>query len=87
MKCRTVSPALPASAQPSAPHRSDALYGPNGMALQQRQGGHESKVHERSAYTYLATRGKPLALALSLLVGGALLAVWKASATTADSKH
>ncbi|SDF75739.1 MULTISPECIES: SDR family oxidoreductase [unclassified Duganella] len=62
---------------PSAPDRSDALYAPNGMELQQRQGGHDSKVHERSAYTYLTTRGKPLAL--SLLVGGALLAAWSAT--------
>jgi len=61
--------------QPSAPDRVDALYRPNGMALRQRQGGHRSKTRERSAYTYLTTRGKPLAL--SLLVGGALLAAWK----------
>ncbi|WP_343732761.1 SDR family oxidoreductase [Duganella sp.] len=63
--------------QPAAPDRSDALYKPNGLELQQRQGGHESPVLERSAYTYLTTRGKPLAL--SLLVGGALLAAWKMS--------
>jgi short-subunit dehydrogenase len=63
--------------QPTAPGRTDALYKPNDMELQQRQGGHDSKVLERSAYTYLTTRGKPLAL--SLLVGGALLAVWSAS--------
>ena len=56
--------------QPSAPDRSDALYQPNGLELRQRQGGHENPVLERSAYTYLTTRGKPLAL--SLLVGGAL---------------
>lgn len=63
--------------QPSATDRSDALYTPNGMELRERQGGHESKVHERSAYTYLTTRGKPLML--SLLVGGALLAAWSAA--------
>ncbi|TFW17439.1 SDR family oxidoreductase [Duganella callida] len=61
--------------QRSAPDRSDALYQPNDLELRQRQGGHTSKVHENSAYTYLTTRGKPLAL--SLLVGGALLAAWK----------
>jgi len=32
-------------------------------------------VHESSPYTYLSTRGKPIAM--SLLVGGALLAAWK----------
>ncbi len=61
----------------SAPDRTDALYRPNGLELQQRQGGHTSTPHERSYYTYLTTRGKPLAL--SLLIGGALLAVWKIS--------
>ena len=64
--------------QPSSPERTDALYGPNGMELQQRQGGRDNQVHERSAYTYLSTRGRPLAL--SLLVGGTLLAAWKLSA-------
>jgi hypothetical protein len=57
--------------EPSPPGRTDALYQPNGVELQQRLGGHEHPVHESSPYTYLATRGKPLAL--SLLVGGALL--------------
>ena len=71
--------------QPSAPGRSDALYGPNGTDLQQREGRRSSKVHERSAYTYLATRGKPLAL--SLLVGGALLAAWKVSANAAAKQQ
>jgi len=64
--------------QPSLPGRTDALYQPNGTELQQRQGGHASQIHETSAYTYLTTRGKPLAL--SLLVGGALFAAWKMSA-------
>jgi short-subunit dehydrogenase len=64
--------------QPSAAGRTDALYQPNQLELQQRQGGHTSKTLESSAYTYLTTRGKPLAL--SLLVGGALLAAWKMSA-------
>ncbi|MTV36551.1 SDR family oxidoreductase [Duganella radicis] len=69
---------------PSAPDRSDALYQPNGIELQQRQGGHENPVLERSAYTYLTTRGKPLAL--SLLVGGAVLAAWKMSTPAAAPK-
>ena len=60
---------------PSAPGRTDALYKPNGFALQERQGGHRSKTHERSAYTYLTTRGKPLAV--SMLIGGVVLAAWK----------
>ncbi|HEX7987400.1 MAG TPA: SDR family oxidoreductase [Duganella sp.] len=63
--------------QPSSPDRTDALYAPNGMELQQRQGGRENKVREHSAYTYLSTRGRPLAW--SLLVGGTLLAAWKLS--------
>jgi short-subunit dehydrogenase len=72
--------------QPSAPGRTDALYAPNDMELQQRQGGHTSKTLEKSAYTYLTTRGKPLAL--SLLVGGALLAAWKmSSANAAEQRH
>jgi len=71
------------SRRPSAADRSDALYAPNGQELQQRQGGRSSRVHESSAYTYLSTRGKPIAL--SLLVGGALLAAWKLSASQATA--
>jgi short-subunit dehydrogenase len=66
--------------RPSAPGRTDALYHPNGQELRQRQGGRPSKVHESSPYTYLSTRGKPIAM--SLLVGGALLAAWKISAAS-----
>jgi short-subunit dehydrogenase len=62
------------SVQLTAPNRQDSLYASNGRELQQRQGGHEFPVNESSAYTYLTTRGKPLAL--SMLVGGALLAAW-----------
>jgi short-subunit dehydrogenase len=62
------------SAQPSAPNRTDSLYKSNGRELQQRMGGHDSTVHESSPYTFLSTRGKPLAL--SVLVGGALLTAW-----------
>jgi len=63
------------TAQPTSPDRTDSLYQPNGRELQQRMGGHESKVHESSPYTFLATHGrKPLAL--SVLVGGALLTAW-----------
>lgn len=58
----------------TAPGRSDSLYASNGRELQQRLGGHEFPVNESSSYTYLTTRGKPLAL--SMLVGGALLAAW-----------
>lgn len=61
--------------QLSAPQRSDALYEPGKQGLRQREGGHNSKVHEHSAYTYLSTRGKPIAM--TLLAGGALLAAWK----------
>lgn len=64
--------------QLSAPQRSDALYSPGKLGLRQREGGRSSKVHEHSAYTYLSTRGKPLAL--TLLAGGALLAAWKLAA-------
>ncbi|KQW87054.1 short-chain dehydrogenase [Massilia sp. Root418] len=63
------------SARPAAANRSDALYQPNGAALQQRQGGRRSRVHESSPYTFLSMRGKPLGMAL--LVGGALFAAWK----------
>ncbi|HEX8406656.1 MAG TPA: SDR family oxidoreductase [Duganella sp.] len=70
--------------QPSAPGRTDSLYQPNGLELRERQGGHTTKTHERSPYTYLATRGKPLAL--SLLVGGALLAAWKLNAAQATER-
>jgi hypothetical protein len=42
-------------------------------------------VLERSAYTYLTTRGKPLAL--SLLVGGALLAAWKISTPSTGNQR
>jgi short-subunit dehydrogenase len=63
------------TAEVSSPNRKDSLYKSNGRELQQRLGGHESTVHESSPYTYLATRGaKPLAL--SVLVGGALLTAW-----------
>ena len=61
--------------QASSPDRQDSLYESNGRELQQRLGNHDSKVHESSPYTFLATRGgKPLAL--SVLVGGALLTAW-----------
>jgi len=69
---------------PSAPDRSDALYQSNGMELQQRQGAHKSTPHERSYYTYLTTRGKPLAW--SLLIGGALFAVWQISNPKPNAK-
>ena len=71
--------------QLSAPGRTDALYAPNGMELQQRQGGHAGKTHESSAYTYLTTRGKPLAL--SLLIGGALMAAWKMQSAGATGQR
>lgn len=66
--------------QLSAPDRTDALYQPNGMELQQRQGGHRSKTHESSAYTYLTTRSKPVMF--SLLIAGTLLATWKMSSSS-----
>jgi short-subunit dehydrogenase len=55
----------------SRPGRKDALYRPDGIELRQRQGGHRSRVHETSLYTFLATRGKPLAA--PLIVGTVLL--------------
>nr|WP_315396009.1 SDR family oxidoreductase [uncultured Duganella sp.] len=70
--------------QPTVPNRADSLYGSNGMELSERMGGHRGKVHEHSAYTYLSTRGKPLAL--SLLVGGMLAAyLLKSSSGTRSS--
>ncbi|OBV38714.1 SDR family oxidoreductase [Janthinobacterium psychrotolerans] len=69
-------------AQLSAPQRGDALYKPGKQGLRQREGGRSSKVHEHSAYTYLTTRGKPVAL--SLLAGGVLLAAWKLSHGTRE---
>ena len=71
--------------QPTVPNRADSLYASNGMELNERMGGHRNKVHERSAYTYLSTRGKPLAL--SLLVGGTLLAAWKLSGQAAAARE
>jgi hypothetical protein len=70
--------------KPSAAGRTDALYQPNGQELRERQGGRSSKVHESSPYTYLSTRGKPIAM--SLLVGGALLAAWKMSSPPAKPR-
>jgi short-subunit dehydrogenase len=67
--------------QLAPPGRRDSLYASNGRELQQRLGGHESAVHESSPYTFLATRGRPLAW--SLLAGGALLAAWTLSSRTA----
>jgi short-subunit dehydrogenase len=61
----------------SSANRTDALYSPDGHALQQRMGGHDSTVHESSPYTYLSTRGRPLALAL--MAGGAVMAAWAIS--------
>ena len=70
--------------QLSAPDRKDSLYASNGRELQQRLGGHVSKVHESSPYTYMATKGsRPLAL--SVLVGGALLAAWALKDKTAKT--
>jgi short-subunit dehydrogenase len=65
------------------PGRTDALDAPNGVELQQRLGKHTSRVREYSAYTELATRRKPLALAL--LVGCAAMAAWKLSNGNAGS--
>jgi short-subunit dehydrogenase len=65
------------TAQLASPDRQDSLYAPSGPQLRERLGEHTSKVHERSAYTYLTTRGKPLGLAL--LVGGAVLGMVMAS--------
>ena len=71
-------------AEISSPDRKDSLYKSNGRELQQRLGGHDSTVHESSPYTYLATRGaKPLAL--SVLVGGALLTAWALKDKTGKS--
>jgi short-subunit dehydrogenase len=72
------------TAEVSSPNRKDSLYKSNGRELQQRLGGHESKVHESSPYTYLATRGKK-PLALSVLVGGALLTAWALKDKTAKA--
>ena len=54
--------------------RHDALFQPRGPELQERQGGHRSRVHETSLYTFLATRGKPLVA--PLCVATALVAAW-----------
>lgn len=61
------------SDQPSAPGRRDALYAPDQSSeLRQRQG--MGTVKERSPYTAVALRSKPLAAAL--LGGSALFAAW-----------
>jgi short-subunit dehydrogenase len=58
---------------PSQPGRRDALHAPDGSTeLRQRQG--MGKVHERSAYTALALRSKPMTAAL--LGASALFAAW-----------
>lgn len=67
----------------SAPNRKDSLYKSNGRELQQSLGGHDSTVNTSSPYTYLATRGKPLAL--SVLLGGALLTAWALKDKTAKA--
>lgn len=67
----------------SAPNRKDSLYKSNGRELQQSLGGHDSSVNTSSPYTYLATRGKPLAL--SVLLGGALLTAWALKDKTAKA--
>jgi short-subunit dehydrogenase len=62
------------SEQPSAPGRRDALHAPDtSHELRERQ-GMSARVHERSAYTALALRAKPMKAVL--LGGGALLAAW-----------
>jgi short-subunit dehydrogenase len=62
------------SEQPSAPGRRDALHAPDtSHELRERQ-GMAARVHERSAYTALALRAKPMKTVL--LGGGALLAAW-----------
>jgi short-subunit dehydrogenase len=83
------------SGKRSAPDRADALHAANSQELQQRLGRHENPVHERSPYTALALRTRPLAM--TLLVGGALLAAWRlagrgpasasASASTPELMH
>jgi short-subunit dehydrogenase len=60
---------------PVAPGRSDALYAPSNIELQQRRGNRPAKVRESSVYTSLAMRRKPVAMAL--VVGCAALAAWK----------
>lgn len=61
------------SDQPSAPGRRDALYAPDHTTeLRQRKG--MGTVNERSPYTAVALRSRPLAAAL--LGGGALFAAW-----------
>ena len=71
--------------QRSAPGRTDALYGPNGMELRQRQGHRRSTVHEHSLQTFLATGGKPLVL--SVLAGAALLAASKINGNAAVKRQ
>jgi short-subunit dehydrogenase len=70
------------SGKRSAPDRTDALHAADSQELQQRLGQHDSPVHERSPYTALSLRARPLAL--TLLVGGALLAAWRVSARRAQ---
>ena len=66
------------SSQPSAANRKDALYSADpSQELRQRLGS-ARRVHEDCAYTRLAMRSKK-PLALALLGGGALLAVWQLS--------
>ena len=69
------------SGQPSAVNRKDALYSADpSQELRQRLGS-ARRVHEDCAYTRLAMRSKK-PLALALLGGGALLAVWQLSRRT-----
>ncbi|USX23047.1 SDR family oxidoreductase [Oxalobacteraceae bacterium OTU3REALA1] len=63
------------SDRPALPDRRDTLYAPDSHELQQRLGTRYSRVHERSPYTAMALRSRPLTTAL--LFGGAAFAAWK----------
>jgi hypothetical protein len=59
---------------PSAPGRRDALHAPDDThELRERQ-GMAARVRERSPYTALTLRSRPMMAAL--LGGGALFAAW-----------
>ena len=72
------------TAQLANPDRQDSLYASSGPQLRERLGDHTSTVHERSAYTYLTTRGRLLGIAL--LIGGAVLGAVMAVGAAEKSK-
>jgi short-subunit dehydrogenase len=72
---------LQRSGTPAPPVRRDALYAPDPASELRQRLGMSPRVAERSPYTELSLRSKPLMAAL--LSGGALFAAWSLTRRTA----